>query len=409
MKLLFVTSRFPYPPLKGDQVVAYHRLRTLSKHHEITLLTFYQKKSELEYLKFITPYCNTIHTVKLTKWQSLINMSLGVISDLPLQVSYYYSKTFKKKLNNLLSTNNFDLLHIFLLRLAPYFDNFSTPKIIELIDSMQLNLKRRASLESIPIRWLIQEELKRVIRYEHKIHQFFNQIVVVSEKDKELIPGEQVQVIPNGIDTYIFKQQEEIPLKPTLIFSGNMGYAPNIHAVKWFVQLCLPIIKESIPEVYFIIAGANPSKEISNFAQIPGVTVTGFVESMPDTLKNANVAIAPMQSGSGIQNKILEAMSSGLPVVTTNLGLGNIKAIPGKEILLADSPEDFAKAIISLLQNPSLAREIGNQGRQYVVNNHSWEVEANRVEELYKQMILSPQLSCVDSLDYGNFINRKNT
>jgi polysaccharide biosynthesis protein PslH len=391
MKLLFVTPRFPYPPLKGDQVVSFHRLRTLSQSHEITLLTFYQNESELKYLKFITPYCDNIHTVKLTKFQSLINMSLGVISDLPLQISYYYSKYFKKKLNSLVSTNDFDLVHIFLLRLAPYFDNLSTPKIIELIDSMQLNLKRRVSLEPIPIRWLIQEELKRVIRYEHKIHQSFNQIVVVSEKDKELIPGEQVQVIPNGIDTDIFKQQEEIPLKPTLIFSGNMGYAPNIHAVKWFVQLCLPIIKEFIPEICFIVAGANPSKEISYFAQIPGVTITGFVEFMPDALKNANVAIAPMQSGSGIQNKILEAMSSGLPVVTTNLGLGNIKAKPGKDILVADSPEDFAKATISLLQNPALAREIGIQAREYVVGNHSWELGGNKIETLYYQAKNMPE------------------
>lgn len=386
MKLLFVTPRFPYPPLKGDQVVSYHRLYTLSQRHEITLLTFYQNSQELENIKHIKSFCQNIHTVKIPKWQSFLNLATGVFSYLPLQVSYYYSDAFKNKINQILSTNNFDVIHLFLLRVAPYFKDVSIPRIIELIDSMQLNLERRIALETFPLRYILQEELQRIITYEQNLHKSFEQIVVVSEKDAKLIPGQNVQVIPNGIDTELFKQQQQYPLHPTLIFSGNMSYAPNIHAVKWFVKDCLPIIQQKIPDVSFVIAGANPSKEVQSLAKTTGVEVTGFVKSMSETLRNANVAVAPMQSGSGIQNKILEAMSTGLPVVTTNLGLGSIKAKPNKEILVADTPEDFAQVTINLLKNPLKARELGDQARKYVVENHSWKAAANQLEELYKKL-----------------------
>jgi sugar transferase (PEP-CTERM/EpsH1 system associated) len=389
MKILFVTPRFPYPLLQGDQLILYHRLRILSQRHEITLLTLYHSSWELENIDQIRPYCKEIYTVPLPKWQSLINVGKGLFtSQLPLQACYYSSSRFQQQLDSILAANNFDIVHAFMMRIAPYFHHIHTPKIIELIDSMQLNLERRVVLESFPRRWIFQEELQRVIRYERDLPNLFNKLVVVSEKDAQLIPSDRVKVIPNGIDTDFFSLQQQSPIDPTLIFSGNMSYAPNIHAVKWFVELCLPIIQQTVPNVSLIIAGAKPSREVRSLARKEGVIVTGFVESMPETLKQAKVAIAPMQSGSGMQNKILEAMASGLPVVTTTLGLGSLSAKPDKEILIADSPEDFAKATITLLQNSDLAREIRNLARQFVVNKYSWEFSANQVENLYNQIII---------------------
>ncbi|BAZ48929.1 hypothetical protein NIES4103_15400 [Nostoc sp. NIES-4103] len=398
MKLLFVTPRFPYPLLRGDQVVSYHRIRTLGQRHEITLLTFYEHPSELENIDYISPYCKTIHTVRLPKWQSRFNVVKGVFNfQLPLQLSYYQSDEFQDRINYILADNNFDLIHLFLIRVAPYFHHISTPKLLEIIDSMQLNLQRRIALEHLPKRWLFQEELRRIIQYEQNLHNFFDHMVVVSEKDRQFIPSKRVKVIPNGIDTRLFCPLEQPLLKPTLIFSGNMSYAPNCHAVKWFVKSCLPIIQRTIPEVSFLIAGANPSREVCSLGQTPGVTVTGFVKSMPSILRQANVAIAPMQSGSGIQNKILEAMASGLPVVTTTLGLGSLKAKLGKEIMVADSPEDFAKTTITLLKDTELAGKVGSQAREFVVNKHSWKVAANQIEELYGH-ILNQKFE-VDSLE----------
>lgn len=389
MKILFVTPRFPYPLLRGDQFIPYHRLRILSQRHELTLLTLYHSAWELENIDQISHYCKAIYTVHLPKWQSLINVGKGLFtSELPLQACYYSSSRFQQQLDSILAANKFDVVHAFMMRIAPYFHHIHTPKIIELIDSMQLNLKRRVALESFPKRLIFQKELRRVTRYERDLPNLFNNLVVVSEKDAQLIPSERVKVIPFGIDTEFFSLQKQPPIEPTLIFSGNMSYAPNIHAVKWFVELCLPIIQQTIPDVKLLIAGANPTTEVRSLEQKRGVIVTGFVKSMPETLKEAKIAIAPMQSGSGMQSKILEAMASGLPVVTTTLGLGSLSANPGKEILIGDSPEDFAKATITLLQNSDLAREIRNLARQFVVNKYSWEFSANQVENLYNHIML---------------------
>jgi sugar transferase (PEP-CTERM/EpsH1 system associated) len=389
MKILFVTPRFPYPLLRGDQFIPYHRLRILSQRHEITLLTLYHSAWELENIDRIRPYCKAIYPVHLPKWQSLINVGKGLFtSQLPLQACYYFSSKFQQQLDSILAANKFDVVHAFMMRIAPYFHHIHTPKIIELIDSMQLNLERRVALESFPKRLIFQKELRRVTHYERDLPNLFNNLVVVSEKDAQLIPSERVKVIPFGIDTEFFSLQKQPPIEPTLIFSGNMSYAPNIHAVKWFVELCLPIIQQTIPDVKLLIAGANPTTEVRSLEQKKGVIVTGFVKSMPETLKKAKIAIAPMQSGSGMQSKILEAMASGLPIVTTTLGLGSLSANPDKEILIADSPEDFAKATITLLQNSDLARKIRNLARQFVVNKYSWEFSANQVENLYNHIML---------------------
>jgi sugar transferase (PEP-CTERM/EpsH1 system associated) len=391
LKILFITPRFPYPPLTGDQVVSYHRLRILGKRHEITLLSFYEKDEELAGIEQLSPFCHAIHTVRLPKWRSLLNVALmGPFSGLPLQVLYYHSAAFQKRLTALLDENRFDLIHAYMLRVAPYLSAVSTPKILELIDSMQFNLERRVTMEGIPNRWLFTEELRRVTPYERKIGELFDQLIVVSEKDKALIPSNNVRAIPLGVDTDIFvprEPQDKLEQKPIIVFSGNMGYAPNIHAVTWFVEKCLPLIQKAIPDAALIIAGSNPSKEVRDLGQKRGVTVTGFVESMSEILNKARVAVAPMQSGSGMQFKILEAMACGLPVVATTLGLGDIKARPGHDIYIADTAGEFAEMVLNLLNTPETAERISRQARNFVLHNHSWEHMATQVEAIYHKIL----------------------
>jgi glycosyltransferase involved in cell wall biosynthesis len=255
---------------------------------------------------------------------------------------------------------------------------------------MQLNLERRATQEKILNRWLFQEELRRIKNYEtQKVVNSCEYMTVVAQKDKTLIPSHKIEVIPNGVDINIFKPQKQNILRPTIIFSGNMSYAPNIHALNWFVKNCLPLIQTKIENVTLIIAGANPTKEIRNLTKQKGIVVTGFVDSMVDILNQANVAIAPMQSGSGMQNKILEAMATELPIVTTTLGLGSIQAQPEQEILVTDNPKQFAQYIVELLNNPQWAKEIGKKARQFVISNHSWEYTLNQIEEIYSKIMFS--------------------
>ncbi|BCS51984.1 glycosyltransferase family 4 protein [Geobacter sp. SVR] len=388
MKILFVTPRFPYPPHRGDTSVPYHRMRLLSQRHEITLLSFYENEDELSDIDGLRSLCRRIETVRLPKWRSYSNMVLmGLLSRMPLQVLYYLSGKFRTRLNELLKDEAFDVIHVFMLRIAPYFFDIPGPKVIDLIDSMQLNFQRRVQLARLPKRLLLQEELRRVSSYERNIGQHFDQLVVVSQKDGAHIPSGRVNVIPLGVDTDIFSPEKDVPQCPVIIFSGNMFYSPNIQAVTWFVESCFPRIQRVLPTVSLLIVGNKPPKTILDLGQKAGITVTGFVASMPDALQRSSVSVTPMRSGSGMQFKILEAMACGLPVVTTTLGLGDIKARPGEEIFVKDSPEEFADAVILLLSTPELVQKIGEKARRFVVQNHSWESAAASVERVYEDVL----------------------
>ncbi len=388
MKLLFITSRFPFPPFIGGRPIPFHRMRILSRKHEITLLSLYEHDQELNGIEQLSRFCSSIHTVKLPKWKSFINMALlGPVSRLPLQVLYYQSGEFRECLNKLLACEKFDLIHAFMLRLAPFCRNISTPVIMDLIDSMQLNFERSMDIARAPKKWILREELRRLTYFEKEICSQFARLIVVSNEDKKYLSSQNVNVVPIGIDTELFVPGKAPVHNPTIIFSGNMLYGPNIQAVKWFTENCFFRIQKEISNVSFVIAGNAPPLNIRKLGNNTGISVHGFVESMPDALIKASLAVAPMQSGSGMQFKILEAMSCGLPVVTNTLGLGDIKAKDEVEILLAETPDDFVDKIVKILDNNKLARQIGNHAREFVLSNHNWEDTTDIVEGIYNQIL----------------------
>ena len=388
MKILYITMRFPYPPFKGDQAVAFNRLKYLSRKHEVSLLSLYETDAELDGILPLKAFCKNIYTVKLSRWQSVFNVICrGLFSNKPFQVLYYYSDAFAKQLQTLLETEQFDLVHAYLLRSAPYINSVALPKVLDLIDSMQLNFERRASAETGLKRWLVREELNRLISYERGVGEIADRMIVVAEPDRRCLAQKHTSVIPLGVDTEVFSPEVAERTPYTIVFSGNMNYFPNDQAVRWFVDHCFSFIEAAVPRVRLVIAGRNPSELVKKYDERANITVTGFVESMPKLLNQAQLAIAPMQSGSGMQFKILEAMACGLPVVTTTLGLGDIQAVKEKEICVADSAEDFARVTIELLSNPSTVENIGFNARNYILANHSWECMAEKVDDIYMTLI----------------------
>ena len=388
MRLLFVTSRFPYPPLKGDQVIAYHRLRSLGARHEISLLSLVEDEEEAAGAAALEQFCSDVHTVTLPRWRSYANVALRApFSGLPLQLLYYRSPAFHERLRTLCASGRFDVVHAYFHRVAPYCRELQTPKVLELMDSMQLRMARYVASERPPKRWLYREELRRIRPYERRVVAEFDHVLVVSEQDKEFLPGDHVTVLPNGVDTDEFAPQPERGRSETLVFSGNMHYEPNIHSVTWFAERCLPRIRAAVPNATLVVAGADPHPAVAALAGKPGVRVTGFVPSMPDALNEAAVAVAPMRSGSGIQNKVLEAMACGLPVVASSLALGGIGARAGEQIVVADDAEETAAAVVALLRDRERAESIGERARDYVVREHSWERAGEEVEEIYERVL----------------------
>lgn len=393
MKLLFITARFPYPPVKGDMAIPYYRLKYLGESQEITLLTFYEKEWELKEMDKIKPFCKEIVAIRKSRTRSLLNMLLaGPFSKRPFQVLYYVSGSFKRALARLLERNSFDMVHVYMLRMAEYAENIPLPKVLELIDSMQLNFERRLEMERFPQSLLFRIELARLKDYEPRAVSAYDGAVVVSDIDKERIDAEgagKVVSISPGVNTSEFYPLENLAPGQVMAFTGNMGYFPNENAVLWFMENCFDIIRRKVPGVRLVIAGKGPGAKIRRFDDGESVTVTGEVGSMAEVLRGARLSLAPMRSGSGVQFKVLEAMACGLPVVTTTLGLGSIPARHEREVLTADDAEPFADACVRLLTDDALAKRMGAAALKLVKEEFTWEHNAAAIEKVYREVLNS--------------------
>jgi polysaccharide biosynthesis protein PslH len=392
-RILFISTRIPFPIRQGDRLICYQRLQDLSKKYSITLMTFYQSPKELESISEIAGFCEEIHAIYLPKWKSVLNCLVCFFTpSMPFQVAYYKSKKFQLKLDQITSACNFDLAHYFLARVANYQVPIQTPKIIELVDSMQLNFSSRIAIEQNKFTKLILEnELPRIANYETNVIDQFKKSILVSQIDADLITKDidKIAIVPCVVNTDIFTplatQKDNQTIK--LVFSGRMGYSPNICAAIWFAKKCFTAINQACPKTKFVIVGADATKTIVNLGKTKNIEVTGYVESMAEMLAQSDIAVMPMQSGSGMQYKILEAMACGLPVVTTTLGLGMIQAIDGESVLIADTIESFIAAVISLIQDRDKRRKIGQNSREFVVKHHSLLHAEAQIESIYQSVI----------------------
>ncbi len=226
---------------------------------------------------------------------------------------------------------------------------------------------------------LFREEFKRLLKYEHLIFDYFEGHTIISEEDRKWILHEkrdEISIVSNGIDTEFFKPKQMVDKKFDLIFVGNMSYAPNVEAVKYLVSEILPLLN---PQTKLLIAGASPSKEVVKLASNQ-VTVSGWVEDIRDAYKNAKVFVAPLFIGTGLQNKLLEAMSMELPCITTSLVNNSLKGKNGTQILIANTALEFSEKISFLLLGESKRREIGENARVFVKENYSWKQTTDKLE-----------------------------
>ncbi len=390
MRILFVTPRFPYPPLKGDTLRTYHQIRALSQDHKITLLSMADTPVSREDYERVAALCERVEVVRLPKWRGVLNMAMGARAKEPLQVSYYRSDAFQEKFNATVAQERFDIVHVTLIRMLPYvWERHDLPVVVDLIDSLGLNLEARRNGVGGALHMAYEMEYQRVMDYEHSLVDRFPSLVVSSPADRQMLGGKHVSVIPNGVDLDRFTFQDQKGRDPdTLIFTGNMGYGPNAEAVLWFMDEVWPLLLRQRPHLRFLVVGTNPGERVRKAARNAGnVEVLGRVPDVTSFLHKATIAVCPMRSGSGIQNKVLEAMATGTPVVATRIANRGVRGTGGRDLLLADAAADFAYEIDRLLADAQLRTKLAEAGRTLVEQEFRWEEHARRLVQIYEAEI----------------------
>jgi len=385
MKILVILSRIPWPLEKGDKLRAYHQIRCLSKNHEIILFALNDNLNinETEAKQHLLPYCSAIRFFNLRKITVLWNIVKAFFRGKPLQVGYFYSCRAKKALQHLVAETKPDRVFCQLVRTAEYGKELTIPKTIDYQDTFSQGILRREQKAPYLLKPFFRMEYKRLQHYEDQVFDLFDHKIIISQPDRDLLTHphkEDVIIIPNGVEHQYFKPVLK-EKKYDLIFNGNMSYPPNINAAKLLAKKILPLVHQTLPETTLLLSGAQPHEQVKAL-QNEKITVSGWVDDIRENYAMSRIFIAPMQIGTGLQNKLLEAMSMKMPCITSHLANASLGAKPETEILIGVSSETFAQHIIRLLTDSPFAESLAENGRQFVLNTFDWEKATEILENI---------------------------
>ena len=384
MKIFVLLPRIPYPLEKGDKLRAFNQIKQLSKHNEIVLcaLNDDSKVSEQDAFHALQPYCQSINFIKITKPQIALGLVRAFLKGWPLQCGYFFNRKAARKIDALIAKHKPDMLFGQLLRVAEYIRHKKLTKALDYQDIFSFGMKRRADVASPITRPIYNMEYRRLKRYEAAIFNDFDVKTIISEPDRALFPHEKrdkILIIPNGVDHDYFKPQEHEKLYD-LVFTGNMSYPPNVNAVEYLANEIMPIVWKTLPEAKLYIAGATPDPKVKKAAS-DKIFVSGWLDDIRDAYAQSRVFIAPMRIGTGLQNKLLEAMSMRLPAITSPLANASLGAKPDEEILIGSNAEEMAQNIIILLTDKERAERIAQAGFDFTNRVYDWEKATERMEK----------------------------
>ncbi len=409
MNILFLTPQLPYPPQKGTALRNWGLIAGLAERHRVSLLSFVAPGQDPQPAPPLTAACARVEAVSQPTRPLLRRLRDLVLTRQPDMALRLASNDFARRLDGWLAREDFDVVHVEGIELAPYLRIIETspphvgeggggnPPLIVFDDhNCEYLLQQRTFLTDlrIPTRWhgaaYSFVQWRRLRRYEAQTCHRADRVFAVSEADaaalQKLVPGLEPVVIPNGIDTRVYTPvpTPSHPHTSTLVFTGTMDFRPNVDAMLWFARDVWPRVRAEVPEARFVIVGQRPHRRLDELREDPAITLTGWVEDVRPYITEAAVYVAPLRMGGGTRLKLLEAMSMGKAVVATRLGAEGFPVTDGHELLLADAPADFADAVVQLLSAPGRRAELGRVARDFVERRYDWRVIVPRVEAAYE-------------------------
>lgn len=393
LRILFIS---PYIP-SLIRVRPYNFIQYLARRgNRITLLALVPPGEDTGSLDTLREWCKEVKTVPLPRWQTLKNGLQAIPGRTPLQAAYSRSSAMAALIRQTQREESFDVVHVEHLRGAELTEAVnSLPIVFDSVDSITLLFDWvQRSGPTWRSRLLARLDVARTRRYEGQLLERYARVLITSPKDKQALAqlstapdaGQRLVVLPNGVDLDYFTPLN-VPRDPaTIVFTGKMSYHANVAAALDLARKVMPLVWQQNPQARLVLAGKDPAPELTALAADTRITVTGTVPDLRPYLAQATVAVSPMRYGVGIQNKVLEAMAMSTPVITTGQTLTALQTQVDRDILVGDTPEAIAQAVNKLLSNDQLRQRLGQAGRRYVETHHDWNVAAERLEGIYREV-----------------------
>ena len=396
MRILYLCHRIPYPPDKGEKIRAFNQIAQLARRHEVHLVSFGEDFHDPANTEALRRICASVEIVERPRAAAALAALLAAASGRPLSIAAYDSRAMSRAVTARCHATPPEVAVVYTAAMAPYAEDVGCPRLLDFVDVDSEKWRVYGERMRPPMSLLYALEAKRLADYEARMARVYEHSVLISEAEARIfaarVPGLGVSVIPNGVDLEYFHpagdRSATAPApRPMAVFVGMMDYYPNCDAVLHFAKDVLPLVQAEIPEFEFRIVGRRPTPAVRALGRLPGVTVSGAVPDVRPHLAEALLAVAPFRIARGIQNKVLEAMASGVPVVGTPLAFQGIAAGERDGVRFADAPAALAGLIVELARAPSLRAERGAAARAYVERHHRWDAVGATLERVLERLI----------------------
>lgn len=376
MRVLFVVPNVP-SPIRPRPL---YFIRRLASTHELSVICLASNEADERFLSDLRQYCHSLEVIRLSPWRSFANCLLALFSANSLRCAYFYSSSLREQVRARVEADEVDLIHAEHLKSLPTIEDAlrKVPIVFDAVDCLSMLEWRRRRVTRNPfVKLFSWIEQKKLARMECKAVRQCSRATISSSVDRKAYPipdgvQEKIDVVPNGVDLENFGFQQFEPQKDVLVFCAKLDYFPNEDAALYLARHIWPVIKARRPELRLEIVGSRPSTILRRLDGKDNIRVIASVPDVRPYLARAWVALCPIRIRAGIQNKLLEAMALGVPLVAAPVCLEGLQVEPGKHLLVADGPDQFASAVELLLDNVTLRDKLTQAGRAYVERNHNW-------------------------------------
>jgi sugar transferase (PEP-CTERM/EpsH1 system associated) len=373
-------------------------LKHLASQHQVYLACLIDNRRDQQALAELRQLVPNLLYAPLSRLRSYWRMLQALLTNKPLTVLHFYSKTLRRQLEALIKQVDFDVLYIYSSTMAEYVWDLKFPlRVLDFCDLDSAKFKQYAAMSKPLMSWLYRLESRRLAAYEKKVVTHFDHVIFIGPEEKRLFDGnglsQKIEILSNGVDFdryYGFdlpaRQPSPLNGRPYLLFTGTMDYLPNIDAAQWFARKVFPILKMVIPELEFYIVGRNPVRKIRKLHDPKAsIFVTGYVDDVRPYIKDARVFVAPMRIARGMQTKILEAMACGVPVITSPAAARGIGARPGKEVLVAETMAEYIQKTLRLLLNHKYRRHVRQNAFAFLRQHFNWERNLRVLDMIFEE------------------------